>query len=934
MPRLARAALAASLLVATARPALAQPDARPRPITIVIDTRLGDAPYWTSKGRELLDAGRPDQALPFAEKAVNFFSGDLGDKHPLPFARALFLLAEVREMRGEYRDALTLFERVERVYTAAQGPEQVRVAQALAGQSRVLAALGDHEKALPRCRRALSIAEKSLAPDDVALGDYIELLGEELDESGARDEAGPLLERALALYESAKKYDPIRVADALHNLGARSALLGEIDPAIALFRRSAELREKARGPDDPQLAQALEALSVLAAAKHDDAAALAFEERAVKILERRLGPMHPELIVPVGNIALAKLALRDPRGAEAAYARALGIAERHTSRVLTTGSEREKLAFLATVTPLADSFLAAFLRAFPSDPALARLGLKAVLRYKGRALDATVDSVGLLRRRLPAGQGGLLDELRKAQARLAALATAGPGDPSATSDRAHGEHRALLARIEELEAKISDASAAFRLEARAVDTKDVQAALGRERALVEIFAYARDTGLGGRSVPRYAAFVLRHEGPPVAVELGPADALDPQIQAFHDALSDPKRDDLRALGRALDERVMRPLRPALEGAKQIFLSPDRAMNLVPFEALIDEQGRAQIERFTFTYLASGRDLLRMQSARAPSRGGPLILANPSFDEAPSPLPAEHREQRALSLEAPSDAPASARGYALDALRRMRFTPLRGTAAEGEIIAKALPGARLHTGAEATKAALFASPSPSILHVATHGFFLPPEAPAPLSGHFPGGKQQRSLLRNDTLLRSGLAFAGANRRDEGRAAGLLTALEAAGLDLEGTRLVTLSACETGLGEIQSGDGVHGLRRALSIAGAETVAMSLWKVDDGATRDLMIAYYQRLRRGEGRSEALRSVKLAMLREPRTAHPYAWAGFIVSGDPSPIEGLGETSVSAVEPKRPGCACRIGERDERPSPAAFLGLSVAAIAVLRRRR
>ena len=112
-------------------------------------------------------------------------------------------------------------------------------------------------------------------------------------------------------------------------------------------------------------------------------------------------------------------------------------------------------------------------------------------------------------------------------------------------------------------------------------------------------------------------------------------------------------------------------------------------------------------------------------------------------------------------------------------------------------------------------------------------------------------------------------------------GVLTALEAAGLDLWGTQLVVLSACETGVGDVRNGEGVYGLRRALVLAGVESQVMSLWQVSDEATRDLMVAYYQRLQAGEGRTEALRQVQLSMLHGPTWPHPFFWASFIQLGD-----------------------------------------------------
>jgi CHAT domain-containing protein len=147
-------------------------------------------------------------------------------------------------------------------------------------------------------------------------------------------------------------------------------------------------------------------------------------------------------------------------------------------------------------------------------------------------------------------------------------------------------------------------------------------------------------------------------------------------------------------------------------------------------------------------------------------------------------------------------------------------------------------------------------------------------------------EARNIRIESPLLRSGLALAGVNEHKEDDN-GILTALEVTGLNLWGTKLVTLSACDTGVGEVKNGDGVHGLRRALALAGAETQVMSLWAVSDKATRELMVAYYGRLKQGEGRGEALRRVQLEMLKNVNRRHPYYWASFIQSGEWANLEG-----------------------------------------------
>ena len=198
--------------------------------------------------------------------------------------------------------------------------------------------------------------------------------------------------------------------------------------------------------------------------------------------------------------------------------------------------------------------------------------------------------------------------------------------------------------------------------------------------------------------------------------------------------------------------------------------------------------------------------------------------------------------------------------------------MRGTRGEAAAIQQLVPDARVLTDDAATETALKQVRAPRILHVATHGFFL-----EDLRG---------ATVPENPLLRSGLVFAGANQLRSDADDGILTALEATGLDLVGTQLVVLSACETGVGTVQNGEGVYGLRRALLLAGAQSLVVSLWKVEDGATRDLMVAFYRHVLAGEGRAAALRKAQLELRSRPATRHPFFWAGFIAVGDWRPLD------------------------------------------------
>lgn len=290
------------------------------------------------------------------------------------------------------------------------------------------------------------------------------------------------------------------------------------------------------------------------------------------------------------------------------------------------------------------------------------------------------------------------------------------------------------------------------------------------------------------------------------------------------------------------------------------------------EALVDSQGKYLVETYEFSYLTSGRDLLRLQTG-IKNKQSPLVIANPDYSDGNGPK--------------------------LLGAQFQPLTRLPGTTAEAEFLKTAFPTSAVYFDAEATEAVLTAAKRPEFLHIGTPGYFFPDVKPEPTSDtesnrlitHDERPVDVEKLQQENPLLRSYLFFAGANHsNDTPENDGILTALEASNLNLWGTKLVVLSACDTGLGDVRNGDGVYGLRRALVLAGSESQMVSLWPVSDEGTRDLMIRYYQLLKHGVGRSQALRQIRLEFLKNPKRRHPYFWASFILSGEWATLSGSRE--------------------------------------------
>ncbi len=321
-------------------------------------------------------------------------------------------------------------------------------------------------------------------------------------------------------------------------------------------------------------------------------------------------------------------------------------------------------------------------------------------------------------------------------------------------------------------------------------------------------------------------------------------------------------------------------------ARRWIISPDGQLNFVPFEALVEVSGHFLLASQSICYVITGRDLLRMQVTN-PSRSSPLLIANPLFGE-PSRQIASSGSPNTRSI-----ASMGPRRNATVASDRsdIYFAPLIGSTQEAKRLHILFPGARVLSGSRVSKAELIKVNAPEILHIATHGFFLNDIENSDALEDAAAATNQRGITAgvkvNNPLLRSGLALAGANLDSAGKDNGILTALEASNLDLWGTKLVTLSACDTGVGEVKNGEGVYGLRRAFILAGAQAIVTSLWSVSDFATRELMTDYYAGLKRGEGRGEALRKAKLTMFNRKGRAHPFYWASFIQIGNWTNLDG-----------------------------------------------
>jgi CHAT domain-containing protein len=821
-------------------------------------------------GNVYLATGAYAKAEPLYRRAVAIRQKALGPQHPKT-AGSLSNLANLYRLTGAYAKAEPLHLQALTILEKAFGPEHPAIGDALCNLAIVYYETGAYAKAEPRYQRALAIFQKAFGPEHPRTADTLNNLANLYSKNGAYAKAEPLHQQALAISEKVSPEHP-RTAAALNNLANLYSATSAYDKAEALQQRALAIYEKALGPEHPYAASSLNNLASVYTRIGNYAKAEQLNRQALAIFETTLGPEHPYTASSLGKLADMYSASGAYAKAEPLYQRAQVIQSKNSERFLLTGSESRKQAYLEEIAQNTHRDVS-FSVAVRSRASIA-LGLTSVLQYKGRLLDEISGSVARLRQSVKPADRDLFDRLAQVATQLSGLTYQGVDESASRFRQRLAE---LSQRQEELESDLAKRSMAFRQQVTPVTLDAVSRAIPSGAVLVEWFRYQpfdpKATGARAPQLPpRYVAYVLRPNDTASLVEVGEAQEIETSVREFLETVKDPTRQDFKERALAVSDKIIGPLRAHLKGAERVLVSPDGVLNLVPMAALLDENGEYLLQRFEITYLTSGRDVLRMAS-QSRAQNGPIIIADPDYGAPAQLITAAVRPQEEQRAAEPDRS-------------GILFKPLANTALEAQAIQGLLKldDSRVMMRLEATESNLKRLHGPRILHVASHGFFLSDQD---LTAGFGTRAGLAMHSGENPLLRAGVALAGANRRRSGpREDGILTALEAAQLDLHGTELVVLSACESGVGEVQNGEGVYGLRRALFIAGAQTQVTSLWKISDRSTGTMMVDYYQRLLKGQGRSAALRDAQQQMRARPGRSHPYYWAGFVPIGDWAPLK------------------------------------------------
>jgi CHAT domain-containing protein len=820
-------------------------------------------------GTVYFKAGELAKAEPLYLRALATRRAKLA-KNAIEIAESLDDLGDLYKMQGQLPKALSILQESMRIKIANYGKEHPIVATSLVRIAQVQSSLGQYASAAGLLKRAVAIHEKATVKNKHEYSMSYNNLAHIQVHLRQFAEAEQNYRHSLTILQEIYPADHPLIAGTLHEMGWLFQRKGEMNKAEPLYQRAVEMYEKKMGRDHITVANVLFNLADLHRMQRDYTRSVSEHKRVMEIRLTKLGPNHPATMSIFTYLGLLAGEMGGSEPAGRFYDRARRAYSQYTARILPGLPDRDQATFLLN-TDDATSFHAGLSLALANrdNQTLAAQSASWLINGKGTAHEALASAALRVRdssNPALAKANKELEALRKELARLT-HAEPKPGEEKELQkkrDRLTEQEQVLASTIRRLGGVTP---------APWVELDAARQAMPNGAVFVDIARmYFYDYKLHRWTGERYGAWITPKVGDVKVVDLGPAFAVDALVNRLRKELEAAptlitEKGELEAEKvllphlQALSQKVLHPLTEHLGGNTRILLCPDANLWLVPWDALTLPDGRYAIEQYRISYLVSGRSAFHEEAKVNRQVGPALVLANPDYD-------------LGRSRKAPS------------ALRMGRARPLPGTAREAQAAAPSLfkwTGQKpvVLTGRQATAAAVKEVHSPRALLLCTHGFFRADQERAPGA---PNGNTTKKW--ENPLLKSGLLFAGCNvAQQKANDNGILTALEAVGLELRGTELVVLSACQTGLGEVRNGEGVAGLRQAFLLAGARAVVSTLWQVDDEATALLMARFFDNLAKGKSRASAMRDAQLRLIHERRagaggTAHPFFWAALTLTG------------------------------------------------------
>lgn len=871
--------------------------------------------------------GQYDQAEKYYLESLPIFSEVLGEEHPVfasimnnigvlyknkgNFERAEYYYIKTRDLRkkvlGEkskayaaslsnlgifyleidnYAEAEACFHQSKAIWEETIGKDHPDYASALNNLGMLYVDIGNDLKAEAYYLEAKEVWAKSQGTDHPDYAFSLNNLGSLYKNLGDHDKAEAYYLEAIAIYERTAGRNHPDVASFLTNLGLLYGEIEKYDLAEKSFLESKAIRQELLGTEHHDYALSLNALATLYKAQSKYAQADSCLQESKQIIIKALGTKHSEYASCMRKLASLSMTTEDYAGADSLFRIAGGVEKELLRQASRHISEKELAAYTLEFEDGLHKVYSLSQLYPEGNSKLSRYDFDAALFYKGLLLSTSNRIKSLAR-----SDSNLSLQINNLQAyhRLLAQEYSKPLS-----------ERTQIAELEEkanrLEKELTRKVAGFGEAIKQVSWQEVRDQLTEGEAAIEFVHYALYNPNRTDST-MYAALVLKadYQSPkfiPLFEEKEIRQWIEHEADGGHDqanllyrGIRPRKTRNLRPLSNLL----LRPLTESLQDVHTVYFASSGLLHRVNIAALPLNKKNNLGDKLHLLQLSSTRQLA-LDHPKRDNTANAILIGDISYDM-DSLTWIENRNTHSIAQHSSAQGEISfQRGMLSRGSNRWNY--LEWTGKEIETIDKILRRAQyqstMYAGHAATEE-MFRhigeeQPSPKVLHIATHGFFFPDPSKARNSKESSMDQDAKIVFKisDHPMIRSGLILAGGNHVWQGNTVpegwqdGILTAYEISQMDLSHTELVVLSACETGLGDIEGNEGVYGLQRAFKIAGARYILMSLWQVPDQATQELMTVFYENWLGGMEIRAALQKAQKQMRKKYK--EPYYWAGFIL--------------------------------------------------------
>ena len=829
------------------------------------------------------DMGQYEKAEPFYIEAKNIQEKVLGKKHP-DYASSLSMLGNLYSDMGQYEKAEPLYIEAKNIYEQKFGKAHPEYASSLNNLAVLYSDMGQYEKAESFYIEAKNIREKALGKEDPDYASSQYNLALLYYDMGQYDKAEPLYIEAKNIREKALGKGHPDYAQSCNNLALLYRRIGQYEKAEPLYIEAKNIQEKALGKAHPDYAIILNGLAVLYSDKgqYEKSEPLLIEAKNIR--EKALGKAHPKYTQSCINLAELYWVTNNPIKADSLYKEAFIIKYHQVQKNLQFISEKEMAGFIENIIGGNDFYNSFYYKSYShtaaGEPYTISFLSRNLILYSSQQIKKLINSSN--------DKIALVDyeKWSALKKQLAAFYSSGKNVPYV---------KTLEDSADVLEKNLKRVSSGFKKIQEDKTWQDIQKTLKENETAIEFVEFHYNTGKRWTDSTYYIALMLKKDMPePLLVPLFEKKQLDSLLlrtgnkntTANVKALYYSRGAGIEtktAISQSLYKLIWKPLEKELKGINTVYYAPAGLLHRIAFAALPVNNKQVLSDQYKLIQLATTASVTEQVVSFVNASDNIQLFGGIKYDTDSSAL------KQAANIYTLNKANIAVRSLPNNLERSGTFNYLPGTQAEIETIGKLAKVAKNHvsvlsgdSASEESFKALEGKASPSVIHIATHGFFFPdPKQDKKNPDIFEtSGKVFRQS--DNPLFRSGLLFAGANyawsgKQIQGIEDGILTAYEVSNMYLPNTKLVVLSACETALGDIQGSEGVYGLQRAFKMAGVENLVMSLWKVPDQETSEFMQIFYKNMFERQSISDAFYLAQTTMKNKYRE-EPFKWAAWVL--------------------------------------------------------